>query len=601
MSTIASIIAWIRQVLSNLSTIPMAAFVLIHQDKARLGGFSAKRDEALDIFARKLSLPASGVFDLGDYTLYLYKKRYYDAENYALFPEGGFIASTGSLIYKGRFGRESLQQAYLDFQAGQRIERECRGNFCLIIKQGGKLWICRDYYGNYPVYRDPASQVISSSFLVTALLQPHLSVSREELYEYLLNSHWFGETTLFKEVLRLRGGVFLELPAGRLAPYELQYPSLSGKGYKGCLDVVADTLERQFSAIAGAFPAVRTALSGGYDTRLMLAVLLKLGNQPHLHVNGTPNSPDVRCAKAIAKGMGMPLEVVHFYEAYDLSPSAYHDFIMNRFYVFDGLGGIGVFDQYSDLEYRLSHLEPNSVFLHGGGGEIYREVWNVPALPISLDAFILAQHDRIGIGGIFNGYSKKAYLNHMKQRTMEALGKKDERFSRQDVEQLGRSRLNSLSFTITAFQQLYPFLKPFCEYDIMESSLEIPLRFKFWGKFQQDLIRLFDARLASFLSAYGYAFDQKAPLKYKLKEWMVTYAPLRLRPYLRKLKKSRKLPVKQFGVNLLAPAIVAALLPGKAERIAPYVKMENIADDLIRSRALTLELLFRKLEVNPME
>jgi asparagine synthase (glutamine-hydrolysing) len=577
----------------------MAAFVLIHHDKARLGGFSAKQEEALDIFTRKLSLPVSGVFNLGDYTLYLYKKRYYDAENYALFPEGGFVASTGSLIYKGRYGQEALKQAYLDFAAGQRIEKECRGNYCLILKHGGQLWICRDYYGNFPVFRDPAFQVISSSFLITALLQPRLSVSREELYEYLINARWFGEKTLFNEVLRLRGGVFWELSGGQSCPFELQYPALQGKSYKRCLDIVADTLEAQFAAIAGAFPTVRSALSGGYDTRLMLAVLLKLGNKPHLHVNGTPNSTDVRCARAIAEGMGMPLEVVHFYEAYDLAPSAYHDFIMNRFYSFDGLGGIGVFDQYSDLEYRLSHLEPNSAFLHGGGGEIYREVWNMPNLPISLDAFVVAQHDRIGIGDIFRGYSKKEYLSHMKQRIMEALGKKDERFSRQDVEQLDRLRLNALSFTITTFQQLYPFLKPFCEYDIMESSLEIPLRFKFWGKFQQDLIRLFDARLASFMSAYGYAFDQKAPLKYWLKERMVTYAPLRLRPYLRKLKKSRKLPIKQFGVNPLAPEIVAAVLPGKAERIASYVKMENITDDLIRSRALTLELLFRKLQVQP--
>lgn len=580
----------------------MAAFVLIHHDKARLGGFSAKQDEALDIFARKLSLPVSGVFNLGDYTLYLYKKRYYDAENYALFPEGGFIASTGSLIYKGRFGQEGLKQAYQDFAAGQRIERECRGNYCLILKHGDKLWICRDYYGTYPVYRDSAFQVISSSFLITALLQPHLSVSREELYEYLLNSHWFGETTLFKEVLRLPSGVFLELPSGRFTSYELLYPSLKGQDYKSCLDIVANTLERQFSAIAGAFPAIRSALSGGYDTRLMLAVLQKLSAKPHLHVNGTPDSTDVRCAKAIAEGMGIPIEVVHFYEAYNLPTTDYYDLIMNRFYLFDGLGGIGVFDQYSDLEYRLQHIDLDCAFLHGGGGEIYREEWNMPALPISLDAFVVAQYDRVGLADVFNNYSKKAYLGHMKQRVMEALGKKDERFSREDVERLDPPRHNhAMPFTITAFQQLYPFLKPFCEYDIMASSLEIPLRFKFWGKFQQDLIRLFDSRLASFMSAYGYPFDQKAPLKYRLKERMVTYAPLRLRPYLRKLKRSRKLPIKKFGINLLAPEVVEALLPGKAERTAPYIKIENIADELIRSRALTLELLFRKLKVYPTE
>ncbi len=578
----------------------MAAFVLIHQNKARQDGFEAKQSEALDILSHKQRLPASGVFELGDYTLYLFKKRYHDAENYALFPEGGFIASTGSLIYKGRYGKESLQQAYLDFQAGQRIERECRGNFCLIIKQGDKLWICRDYYGNHPVYCDASFQVIASSFLITSLLQPRLSVSREELYEYLLEGHWCGETTLFHEVQHLPRGMFLELGAGTRKPFELEYPSLRGKKYEECLETVAHMLERQFSAIASAFPTIQSALSGGYDTRLMLSILLKLGTTPRLHVNGIPDSADVRCAKAIGDGIGIPVKVVHFYEEYALAPADYHDFFMNRFYLFDGLGGTGVFDQYSDLEYQLKHLEPNTAFLHGCGGELYREVWNTPDLPISLDAFIIAQHDKGGISNIFNGYSKKEYLSHQKRRAMEIMGKQDEQITRADVELLDRLRLNSLPFTINTYQQLYPIIKPFSEYGIMEPSIEIPLQYKFWGKFQKDLIRFFDARLTSFMSAYGYTFDQKVPLRQRLKECMVIYSPLRLRPYLRKFKKSRKLPIKRYSQDLLAPEIVRSVLPGKPERIAPFLKVENITDDGIRSKALTLELFFRKLHVEPV-
>ena len=61
-------------------------------------------------------------------------------------------------------------------------------------------------------------------------------------------------------------------------------------------------LDGYFAAVAKIFGnRVTSALSGGYDSRLILAMLRRHGVAPHLFVYGNAGDQDVRLATAIAR------------------------------------------------------------------------------------------------------------------------------------------------------------------------------------------------------------------------------------------------------------------------------------------------------------
>jgi hypothetical protein len=103
--------------------------------------------------------------------------------------------------------------------------------------------------------------------------------------------------------------------------------------------------------------------------------------------------------------------------------------------------------------------------------------------------------------------------------------------------------------------------------------------------------------MASFNSSYGYTFNEMVPFKKRMMEYTITNTPLRLRPFLRKFKKSKKLLVKDYGKNLLKDEFVRNIISGSLYKITDYINVEMITDDSIKSRALTLELLLRELNV----
>ena len=70
-------------------------------------------------------------------------------------------------------------------------------------------------------------------------------------------------------------------------------------------------LDRYFGALARSFgDRVRCALSGGYDSRLILAYLRRHGMKPSVYVYGGGLERDVLVAQEIARGEGFSLDVI---------------------------------------------------------------------------------------------------------------------------------------------------------------------------------------------------------------------------------------------------------------------------------------------------
>lgn len=576
----------------------MGAFLLVHKKNSKDEDFLKKFPASIEIFTTKIKLNFSVTYDLGNYNLYLFSKRFYSAKNFLAYQNGDFIAATGSLFYKGESGLSGLNSLYYDYQSGIKIENHCRGHYCVILKVGEETFIFRDFFGLYPVYHSTDFSIISSSFLANAMLIPAVSISKIELFEYLLNGFWYSNQTLFTEIKLLEEGGMLNINTKARRGFNPEHVSVSKLSCDNLISAISSNLISHFSTLINAFGKVRFGLSGGYDSRLMLASLLHIGIIPELYVNGTPGSTDIKCAKDIAEGLGISIKEIHFYEEYETASERTEEFFMNRFYHFDGLGTSGIFDNYSDLEYILENPFHEVALLNGAGGEIFREAWNIPNRNIKLETFVKSRYDKPELRDILRGYSRQEYFENLINKIKKTSGIRFSDISRTQVELLHINRYKAIHFILSTHQQLCPFILPFYEPDLIFQSLEVPVKLKYNARLNKDLMKKIYPQVASYKSAYGYSFTEPVPIKFRTKEYIQTNIPLKLRPLMKSFIKSKKLPVNKFGNDLLNKEIVIKILPQKDRHIDNYIDTDKIISRNILSRSLTVEFLLQQLQAN---
>src|SRR3546814_8230025 len=81
---------------------------------------------------------------------------------------------------------------------------------------------------------------------------------------------------------------------------------------------------------------IDSALSGGYDSRLLLALARDAKLAPRLHVYGRPGDSDVVCAQAIARAEGLALHHVDKSTVPQPEPARYPDIVHANYLAFDG-------------------------------------------------------------------------------------------------------------------------------------------------------------------------------------------------------------------------------------------------------------------------
>jgi len=577
----------------------LGAFLLYNNNLSILERFSARKSSVLKLFS-DLRLPDQRVFYLGNYCLHLYGKRNFSTINFYHDRHNNFIASTGTLIYNGCYGEEGLKLLLRDFLNEKKIEDNCRGNYFVIIYSSNKLCFFRDYYGLYPVYTTDDYSIISSTFLAIVTLIKDVTISKEELFEYLFNGYWYGKQTLFKEVKILAEGCLINPDqASSIKKFKPYFFPVKALPYNTLLSKISENVKKQFRLIHSGFGEnICQGLSGGYDSRLILAGLLSNNVKPYLYVNGTPGSNDIDCASKIAEQLNFNIDIVHFYEGFDNDVRTVEEKIHSRFLFFDGLGVSGVFDKHTDFEYRIQNPLTQMTNLNGSGGEIYREAWNIPDKMLTIESFLKARYDKYNFSSILVNYSKKEYLCHIQELLENYLPTSKRLLERRDLELLHPLRYKAIHFILTTQQFFIPFLLPFYEPSLIKQSLDIPVKYKLNGIFNKDLIRNIFPVLTSFPTSYGYTFNDNVPILKKLQESLIRNTPLTLRPYLRHFKKSKKLPVDLFSKNLLDLEIKKKLVKISDYKIGNYINLRKVTDYNLLSRALTLEMLLNYTEIN---
>ncbi len=413
------------------------------------------------------------------------------------------------------------------------------GTHAVALKKNNTLHLFTDGLGASRIYSNAARTVFSNSFLAMCELVEPRRFDIQACYEYVTAGSVYGDKTLVEEITALPANSILSIDAAgeiqitqRPSPIRNE-PLDVAPEIDAIADALCEQLDKVFEPIARNYgDKLRLSFSGGFDSRLMLAMLLKHDARPSLFVYGKDDDEDVRIARHICKAEGLPLSCIDKSQMPPVTPDEFIGETEKNLAAFDGWKvETGLFDFGADREDRLSRHIDGQVPLNGGLGEIYRNFFYMPDRPSSTGAVISTFYSRYDPAALTSRFDEQRFRAGMAQAMREAIGADSDRLTRAQVESLypkfrgrfwtGRDASNN--------QRFGPMFFPYLEHAAISHTARVPLRFKDLGYLQGRMISRTNRKLAGYPSDYGFALDGPRPLKYRLKTLLGTYRPPALR------------------------------------------------------------------------
>jgi len=527
----------------------------------------------------------------------------------------GAACSVGPLWSRGAFGAAALERLLLDAMVGgdpaQGVdarapgidETALRGNFALFLETQRGRWLLNDPLGFVRIHRSADGNFHGTSWLATRAYAGASALDEGAAAEYVLLGASHSERTPFAGVTRLPLGSCVDLQTKedrpRFAHGLVPVPYLRYASFDEAVEAIGAQLATTFGEIAAAFPGrTSAALSGGFDSRLIVAALLAKGERPRLFVYGPDTSDDVRIAREIANGEQLPLRCIDKATMSEpLRECEVEDLVRNALF-FDGLPNDGIDDRGAD---RLTRLEQNAdgfIALNGGGGEIFRNFFHLPDReyrPIDIvRAFYRGFDPRVfRVAGGLAGYEGR-----MAESIARAVGlaasddPARQRMTREQVELVypffrchhWMGVNNSLSI------RYGHFATPLVDLQLVRQAVALPLAWKSAGAFESRLIAARHAGVARHGSSYGFRIADGPDARARRSEWLHGLRPAALRPHIaglgRRLRRDRVSPERI--------AKWRARLPGEW-RLDPVLDLARLSADGAFERALSVEIVAREL------
>ena len=508
--------------------------------------------------------------------------------------EGGdFAACTGIFFYRGKrleLGLESLLQ---DFDGRTFTWAECRGHYAVILFKAGRLWLASDELGAYKIYRNLEETLFSSSFSALRASLPGAVPDVQGLYEYAFNGATFGEKTLLQHVRQQRTGVLYSLPES--GPPKASSPDARDaarvhSSVEDAADDYAERLRALFRTYVNSQRNFRTALSGGYDSRLILALLLDAGMDPGLYVYGTEHDPDVVVAKEIARGEGLRLRHVDKGQLQgDRKGSPERAWARFDSWKVDGLFDAGIDDD--DREKRARGAD----VLNGSGGECFRNFFYLRDGRFSPEEIVWSFYSQYDPSQVTSRFRQADYRAQLAQEMRLAFQgePRDAKLDRAQVEALyPLFRVRYWTGRDVGLNQRFgPLLFPFLEPSVFSGTERVPIGFKDHGRLEAQILRRISPRLAQYMSTYGFPFSKEPPLRYRLKMALTLWRP----PYLRQFSyrvRTRFRPLRPRP-QWFCEALEAAHLNPRLPAMSEFFRVGQISDMDVLNRVATAELVCR--------
>jgi hypothetical protein len=556
-----------------------------------------RRAAAAGHLAKLMGFGEPKVIKSDEITLYLYPKLGGSTVEAITFPNGDFAAACGTFLFGGSLGADALHKLYAAFSRDWSILDDAAFSFAVIVRKNGRTFLAGDRFGGYHIFRDAMLNVVSSSFLIAAEILDQITLNRQSVFEYVFNGVVSGNDTLVKELTLVPIGASLifERGASRLVQQRaVPVRELSSLGRVELLETALSILNERFELLAKLFgDRITCALSGGFDSRLILALLRRSGIRPRLYVYGGRGDKDVLVATEIARGESFELDVIDK-ESTPLLPLAEFPNVVARNYLAtDGYHYAGVFNNGAERRESASRVAGGAIVLNGGGGEIFRNFFYLLDRHYTVRQLAWSFYAQFDPHICTAGFKSEHYYRHIERKMMELVGRVD-RLERPTVEWLyHRFRCRSWDGRVDTINGQYGYTGlPFLNTRLTEIGASIPMRWKYHGAFQAELIARTDHRLASYHSTYGHHFADRPSALARAGDFATYIRP----PWARRLTYRMKHRWRgERDGEYIAPRYVNQVLPGGIEAMRSYFHVPRVKDPIQVTRILTLEYLIRRL------
>ena len=430
-------------------------------------------------------------------------------------PTGTWLIGLGTWFHRDgpRSGDEArLLQRFLEVGV-EELARELEGFFAIVIGDGRsrEVSVVTDIVGSYHCFARPWEHgtVLSSSSFVLATLA-RTSLDPVGCQEFLRTGVIYEDRTFYREVRKL-GPAAIHRFSANGARSEDRYWSmapLSPDRLRGsdAVTQLKESLVKAAARVGSAFPRPVCDLTGGYDSRAVVAAFLRAGVSFETTVTGPAESPDVLVSRDLARIAGVrhthnsAMEPVTFEQA------------KRAFTVTDG--------EYDLVEYARvfrNHenlLQRYDISVNGSFGEVARGYWWELLFPHigarrALDARLVAAR-RYAAGGSdslqFPPETTLDLVSHFAgiiERTNAGLESFPNTFQ-MDHTYLALRMQRWQGRIASSTDQLYPCLSPFLFRSVLETMLQVPARERRGSALVRRLLVDLHPAFANFPLEHGY-------------------------------------------------------------------------------------------------
>lgn len=241
--------------------------------------------------------------------------------NRVIFMEGEIVNQKELIERLGKlnFDKKLLTDAELVLllfeKEGLETFKLLNGSFAIVIWEINtqKLILVSDYAGLRPIFYFHQGKQFCFASEIKAILSLNWNspkVDHRAMIDFLAFGYPQGDLTLFENIFRIQPGTILIYQNGHVELkefFQIRYhPQVSNKSDREHQEEVSMLLEN--SLLVRCKPELRVGLtlSGGLDTRLLLAICNHLNLRLPTYTYGSNNSGDQQRAKKLARIVGFP-------------------------------------------------------------------------------------------------------------------------------------------------------------------------------------------------------------------------------------------------------------------------------------------------------
>lgn len=576
----------------------MALFLVATRDP----DFAADAErEARAQWARH-GLPAPHAVDLPGWRL-LHVAPIEGGPDTLLIDGGDWVAVAGTPVFDGLAGRAALAAMLAADMGAAPDWQRAAGHFVAVVRRGGRTFLFGDCFGVFQLYHDDGERVFSTSLLTMLGAMPRVSFDTQGLYEWAFGVVTIGNDTIFSEVKMLGPERLVELTAQGTVSHALRKPlippAVETLPVEERIARNRAQLMRVVEAqVRGFGNRINCPLSGGMDSRLMLAALRAAGCRPNVYVYGPPSASDVQVARAIGAAEGFDVEWIDK-QAEPIAPDAFVEQVDRNFHELDGIPNFGnIFDNGANARARDRRHAGGALAVSGGGGEVYRDYFMLPDRATSAMTLARCFNARFVAADATDLFDPRRYLARIADKIAHGLGSgdRDERLDRLTVEQaFARVRARALfRWEVNIESRHGPYAMTFLDPMLVGEAMTLPIALKQAGRFEGMMIHAIDPALARHVSSYGHDFSGPPGLRYRLDEASTRNRPVWLRQNMYRIKR-RMGPMADEHGGLLSPDYMGRVVDLDFPVMRRFFHVERITDSGLWRRIACLEHLAAKL------